>query len=64
MQPFSDLLLIASGGVSCEQDIARLNEEGIPAVVFGKPIYEGKVSLRTLAESFNLSADGKPSNSK
>ena len=64
MQQIPDLLLIASGGVSCEQDIAQLNEEGIPAVVFGKAIYEGKVSLRTLAKSFNHSADGKPSNSK
>ena len=43
-------LLIASGGVSCLQDLIGLNEAGIPAVVFGKAIYEGRISLNELAE--------------
>lgn len=41
--------LIASGGVSGMADIEELNEAGIPAVVFGKAIYEGKISLEELA---------------
>lgn len=49
MAHFPDLHLIASGGVSCIEDIARLDEAGIPAVVFGKAIYEGKVKMEELA---------------
>ena len=32
------------------QDIVELDKAGIPAVVFGKAIYEGKISLEELAE--------------
>jgi phosphoribosylformimino-5-aminoimidazole carboxamide ribonucleotide (ProFAR) isomerase len=39
--------LIASGGVSCIEDIEALDNAGIPAVVFGKAIYEGKIDLET-----------------
>ncbi len=49
MQTFPKCRLIASGGVSCLKDIVDLNDEGIPAVVFGKAIYEGKISLNELA---------------
>lgn len=49
MAKFPDLHLIASGGVSNEQDIDMLNEAGIPAVVFGKAIYEEKINLKELA---------------
>ena len=52
MQHFPDLQLIASGGVSNEQDIVILNKAGIPAVVFGKAIYEGHIDLATLAAKF------------
>lgn len=45
---FPGIKLIASGGVSCESDICRLEHEGVPAVVLGKAIYEGKVDLCTL----------------
>lgn len=53
MRQFPDLFLIASGGVSCEQDIDNLNEAGIPAVVFGKAIYEGFVDLEQLVVKFS-----------
>lgn len=49
MATFPRCRLIASGGVSGMQDIKELNEAGIPAVVFGKAIYEGKISLEELA---------------
>jgi phosphoribosylformimino-5-aminoimidazole carboxamide ribotide isomerase len=30
------------------EDIIKLDEAGIPAVIFGKAIYEGKISLKQL----------------
>ncbi len=42
------LWLIASGGVSCNDDIAKLDEAGIPAVIMGKAIYEGKITMAQL----------------
>ena len=43
-----DIYLMASGGVSCIDDIYKLDEAGIPAVVFGKAIYEGRIKLSEL----------------
>lgn len=48
MKEFPELHLIASGGVSCIEDIDLLNSAGIPAVVFGKAIYEGKIRMEEL----------------
>lgn len=48
MAHYPNLHLIASGGVSCINDIERLNDAGIPAVVFGKAIYEGRIKLKEL----------------
>ena len=45
---FPDMHLIASGGVSGLDDIIRLDEAGIPAVVFGKALYEGRITLNDL----------------
>lgn len=45
---FPDLHLIASGGVSSLDDIRKLDDAGIPAVVFGKALYEGRISLKDL----------------
>jgi len=41
---FPELQLIASGGISQASDITRLDQMGVPAVVVGKAIYEGKIS--------------------
>ena len=48
MATYPTLHLIASGGVSKAEDIYELNRRGIPAVVFGKSIYEGKIELDQL----------------
>ncbi len=48
MDAYPELHLIASGGVSCMDDIKALDKAGIPAVVFGKAIYEGKINLQEL----------------
>ena len=48
-----DVYLVASGGVSSITDIETLDEAGVPAVIFGKAIYEGHITLRDL-EKMNL----------
>jgi phosphoribosylformimino-5-aminoimidazole carboxamide ribotide isomerase len=48
MARFPEMHLIASGGVSGLQDIEALHEAGIPAVVIGKAIYEGRIQLKDL----------------
>jgi len=45
---FPSLYLIASGGVSCIDDIIKLEEAKVPAVIFGKALYEGKIQLKDL----------------
>ena len=48
MASYPALHLIASGGVSSLSDIEALETAGIPAVVFGKAIYEGKINMKEL----------------
>ena len=53
MAAYPELHLIASGGVSSIDDIKALEAAGIPAVVFGKAIYEGKINLNELWDWLN-----------
>ena len=55
MEAYPQLHLIASGGVSSQEDIMALDAAGIPAVVFGKAIYEGKINLKQLWDWQNAS---------
>ena len=48
MKTYPGLHLIASGGVSSNDDILELEQAGIPAVVFGKAFYEGKIDIKKL----------------
>lgn len=48
MEAFPGIHLIASGGVGRNEDIIELDEACIPAVVFGKAWYEGKINLEEL----------------
>lgn len=48
MKAYPDMHLIASGGVSCNDDIRALETADIPAVVFGKAFYEGKIKVEEL----------------
>ena len=52
MQAYPTCNLIASGGVSGINDIDQLNEAGIPAVVFGKAIYEGRINMKELSQKY------------
>ena len=50
MEAYPSLHLIASGGVSSNDDILQLEQNGIPAVVFGKAFYEGRIDINQLRE--------------
>jgi phosphoribosylformimino-5-aminoimidazole carboxamide ribotide isomerase len=47
---FPDLKVLASGGVRGVDDIKRLNDMGIFAVIFGKAYYEGILKLAELEQ--------------
>lgn len=47
---FPDLCVLASGGVRGIDDIKRLNDMGIFAVIFGKAFYEGVLDLRDVEQ--------------
>jgi phosphoribosylformimino-5-aminoimidazole carboxamide ribotide isomerase len=47
-QALPSVYLIASGGISCVGDIERLEAAGIPAVIFGKAFYEGRIRAEEL----------------
>lgn len=49
LQAHPETHLIASGGVSCMSDIHALHAAGVPAVVFGKALYEGRITLKELS---------------
>ena len=48
MERFPALELIASGGIASMKDIHELNEMGIPGVITGKAIYEGRILLNEI----------------
>jgi phosphoribosylformimino-5-aminoimidazole carboxamide ribotide isomerase len=50
IQEFPDLCVLASGGIRGVDDIKRLNEIGVFAVIFGKAYYEGILKLEDLEQ--------------
>jgi phosphoribosylformimino-5-aminoimidazole carboxamide ribotide isomerase len=50
LNAFPDLSVLASGGVRGVDDIKRLNDMGIFAVIFGKAFYEGVLKLKDLEQ--------------
>lgn len=50
MQKYPDLVFTASGGIGSMNDIERLDAMGMPRVIIGKAIYEGKISLKQLEQ--------------
>jgi phosphoribosylformimino-5-aminoimidazole carboxamide ribotide isomerase len=50
LEKHPNLYLIASGGVSSMKDIQTLDEAGVPAVIFGKALYEGRIKLKELMQ--------------
>ncbi len=49
-----EIELIASGGVSSVADVEALNDINVPAVIVGKAIYEGRITMKDL-ERLNIS---------
>lgn len=47
---FPEIKLYASGGISCIDDIKRLQDIGVYGVIFGRSYYEGKIKLEDLAK--------------
>jgi phosphoribosylformimino-5-aminoimidazole carboxamide ribotide isomerase len=50
IQAFPEMCILASGGVRGVDDIKRLNDMGIFAVIFGKAYYEGHLNLKDLEQ--------------
>ncbi|MBO6189400.1 MAG: 1-(5-phosphoribosyl)-5-[(5-phosphoribosylamino)methylideneamino] imidazole-4-carboxamide isomerase [Alloprevotella sp.] len=50
LKRYPDLYLIASGGVGGMADLHALERAGIPATVFGKAYYEGRIQLEDLRQ--------------
>ncbi len=48
-----DVRLIASGGVGSMADVEALDQIGVPQVIAGKAIYEGRITMKQL-ENHNL----------
>ncbi|MDO4268811.1 MAG: 1-(5-phosphoribosyl)-5-[(5-phosphoribosylamino)methylideneamino]imidazole-4-carboxamide isomerase [Eubacteriales bacterium] len=44
--------VIASGGISCMEDLVRLQENGISGAIIGKALYEKKISLPEAVSRF------------
>ena len=50
LSSFTDINLIASGGVTSIEDVVALKEIGCSGVIIGKAIYEGKIKLHDLVK--------------
>jgi phosphoribosylformimino-5-aminoimidazole carboxamide ribotide isomerase len=50
IKKFPDIKLYASGGISCIDDIKKLEDLGVHGVIFGRSYYEGKIKLDELAK--------------
>jgi phosphoribosylformimino-5-aminoimidazole carboxamide ribotide isomerase len=50
MTEFPELHVTASGGVSCMNDVRQLEVIGVPAVIIGKAIYEGRITYHEMEE--------------
>lgn len=52
MESLPKVEIIASGGIASMEDIYKLAEMGVPGVITGKAIYEGKINLKDI-ENYN-----------
>ena len=51
LKEFPGLELVASGGVSCLQDVLQLRDAGMPSAILGKALYEGRLELSQALEA-------------
>ena len=52
LETLPNVEIIASGGIASMEDIYKLAEMGVPGVITGKAIYEGRISLKEI-ERYN-----------
>jgi len=52
LNQFPEIELIASGGVSCIEDVRALNETDCAGVIIGKAIYENRIQVEDLVNEF------------
>ena len=50
LSKFPSLQLIASGGISCYDDLLILKENGCSGAIVGKAIYENKITLKQIGD--------------
>ena len=50
LKKFPSLHLIASGGISCYEDLLVLKECGCKGVIIGKAFYEGKITMQQISD--------------
>ncbi len=48
----TNIKLVASGGISCIEDVYKMKEIGCTGTIIGKAIYEGRISLKDLQNLF------------
>ena len=48
MEKIPEVDVVASGGIASMDDILKLDEINVPAVITGKAIYEDKISLKEI----------------
>jgi phosphoribosylformimino-5-aminoimidazole carboxamide ribotide isomerase len=46
----TEINLVASGGISCMEDVYQMKEIGCSGTIIGKAIYEGRISLKQLQD--------------
>jgi len=54
MKTLPEIEIIASGGIANMDDILKLDEMGVPGVIVGKAIYEGKIQLTEIEKFLNI----------
>ena len=50
LKKFPSLYLIASGGISCYEDLFTLQEAGCKGAIIGKAFYEGKITTQQITD--------------
>ena len=50
LKKFPSLYLIASGGISCYEDLFTLQEAGCRGAIIGKAFYEGKITTQQIMD--------------
>lgn len=56
LEELPGIVLTASGGIGSLADVESLDSVGVPSVIVGKAIYEGRISLKDV-ERINMNCN-------